>query len=117
MAVGEAAGQVDADLGDIAVAIESLAHNLPETAQDGYGLQAFYEWAAPKGVLAITVVSADGQVLDIGEHLLEPLEGDFRILEAEHMVHVLNAPSPAATASLSIGETISDMARRNFSLD
>jgi hypothetical protein len=26
------------------------------------------------------------------------------------MVHVLNAPSPAATASLSIGETIADLA-------
>jgi L-2-hydroxyglutarate oxidase len=41
---------------------------------------------------------------------LEPdgkLVDDFRIVEAERMVHVLNAPSPAATASLSIGKTIS----------
>ncbi len=40
---------------------------------------------------------------------LEPdgkLVDDFRIVETEKMVHVLNAPSPAATASLSIGETI-----------
>ena len=59
----QAAAQVDADLGDTAVAIESLAHNLPETAQDGYGLRAFYEWGHPKGVLAITVVSPDGRVL------------------------------------------------------
>lgn len=44
------------------------------------------------------------------------LVDDFRILEAEHMVHVLNAPSPAATASLSIGETIANMARKNFKL-
>jgi L-2-hydroxyglutarate oxidase len=31
---------------------------------------------------------------------------DFAIAEAERMVHVLNAPSPAATASLAIGEEI-----------
>jgi L-2-hydroxyglutarate oxidase len=34
------------------------------------------------------------------------LADDFVIAEAERMVHVLNAPSPAATASLAIGEDI-----------
>ena len=46
---------------------------------------------------------------------LEPnglLVDDFRIVEAEHMVHVLNAPSPAATASIAIGENIADMAEK-----
>jgi len=33
---------------------------------------------------------------------------DFHILCEERMIHVLNAPSPAATASLSIGEQIAD---------
>ena len=33
---------------------------------------------------------------------------DFHILAEARMVHVLNAPSPAATASLSIGEHIAD---------
>lgn len=33
---------------------------------------------------------------------------DFHILTEARMVHVLNAPSPAATASLSIGEHIAD---------
>jgi L-2-hydroxyglutarate oxidase len=50
---------------------------------------------------------------------LEPsgkLVDDFRIVEAARMVHVLNAPSPAATASISIGETIADMAEKNFGL-
>lgn len=50
---------------------------------------------------------------------LEPngmLVDDFRIVEAEHMVHVLNAPSPAATASISIGRSIADMAVKNFGL-
>jgi L-2-hydroxyglutarate oxidase len=34
------------------------------------------------------------------------LVDDFALAEAERMVHVLNAPSPAATASLAIGEEI-----------
>ncbi len=33
---------------------------------------------------------------------------DFIIYETEKMVHVLNAPSPAATASISIGKTIAE---------
>ncbi len=44
------------------------------------------------------------------------LVDDFRIVEAEHMIHVLNAPSPAATASISIGEKIATMALKNFNL-
>lgn len=40
-------------------------------------------------------VDRDGKLID-----------DFRIVTAGRMVHVLNAPSPAATASLSIGRTI-----------
>ncbi|MCU0423549.1 MAG: L-2-hydroxyglutarate oxidase [Bacteroidia bacterium] len=35
---------------------------------------------------------------------------DFKIIEHQHAVHVLNAPSPAATSSLSIGETIAKLA-------
>ncbi len=34
------------------------------------------------------------------------LVDDFAIVESERMVHVLNAPSPAATASLAIGQAI-----------
>ena len=41
---------------------------------------------------------------------------DFSIAEADRMIHVLNAPSPAATASISIGETIAGMAVKNFTL-
>jgi L-2-hydroxyglutarate oxidase len=48
-------------------------------------------------------VGRDGKLLD-----------DFHILQAERMIHVLNAPSPAATASLSIGERIADIAEENF---
>lgn len=40
-------------------------------------------------------VDGDGRLLD-----------DFRIVYGERSVHVLNAPSPAATASLAIGEEI-----------
>lgn len=50
---------------------------------------------------------------------LEPdgkLTDDFRIIEAPGMIHVLNAPSPAATASISIGQTIADLAIDRFAL-
>ncbi len=50
---------------------------------------------------------------------LEPsglLVDDFRIVEAERMIHVLNAPSPAATASLSIGHSIAGMAAGRLDL-
>jgi L-2-hydroxyglutarate oxidase len=40
-------------------------------------------------------VARDGALVD-----------DFAIAESERMVHVVNAPSPAATASLAIGEEI-----------
>jgi L-2-hydroxyglutarate oxidase len=44
------------------------------------------------------------------------LVDDFRMVGAERMIHVLNAPSPAATASLSIGRIIADMAVKDFEL-
>lgn len=34
---------------------------------------------------------------------------DFKLLEQERTIHVINAPSPAATSSLSIGKTVSEM--------
>lgn len=43
------------------------------------------------------------------------LVDDFRILETERAIHVLNAPSPGATASIGIGRTIADMATRAMS--
>ena len=39
---------------------------------------------------------------------------DFLILENEYAINVCNAPSPAATSSLSIGDTVSDLALKHF---
>lgn len=39
---------------------------------------------------------------------------DFSIVADRRMIHVLNAPSPAATASLAIGRHIAAMAQRQF---
>ena len=50
------------------------------------------------------------QALDNSGNLID----DFRIIQTKNMIHVLNAPSPAATASLSIGDTISNMIIKNF---
>jgi L-2-hydroxyglutarate oxidase len=44
------------------------------------------------------------QALELDGKLVD----DFRIIETDKMIHVLNAPSPAATASLSIGKTIAE---------
>ncbi|SFT41411.1 L-2-hydroxyglutarate oxidase [Lishizhenia tianjinensis] len=41
---------------------------------------------------------------------------DFRIEYMENSIHVLNAPSPAATASLAIGGQIADKAEKHFNL-
>ena len=52
------------------------------------------------------------QAVDKNGNLLD----DFRIIENDNMVHILNAPSPAATASLSIGEKISSLVIDKVSL-
>lgn len=44
------------------------------------------------------------------------LVDDFFIRQAERMIHVLNAPSPAATASIAIGRTLADMALKELGL-
>jgi L-2-hydroxyglutarate oxidase LhgO len=44
------------------------------------------------------------------------LVDDFVVGEARGVVHVLNAPSPAATASLAIGRLVSDRAEASFGL-
>jgi len=41
---------------------------------------------------------------------------DFRIERQANSIHVLNAPSPAATASLAIGEHVNELATRHFRL-
>ncbi|WP_242203925.1 L-2-hydroxyglutarate oxidase [Aestuariivivens insulae] len=45
------------------------------------------------------------------------MQDDFKIVHHNRSLHVLNAPSPAATACLAIGDTICDMARTYFNLD
>ncbi|AFL85272.1 putative dehydrogenase [Belliella baltica DSM 15883] len=39
---------------------------------------------------------------------------DFSIKENQYAINVLNAPSPAATSSLSIGQTVSELALKRF---
>jgi L-2-hydroxyglutarate oxidase len=57
------------------------------------------------GVRAMAI-GADGETLD-----------DFKIEQKNNMLHVINAPSPAATASLAIGNAIADMAAERFSFN
>ncbi len=44
------------------------------------------------------------------------LVDDFKIEKGVNSIHILNAPSPAATASLAIGETVSQIAAEHFNL-
>ena len=44
------------------------------------------------------------------------LVDDFRVIQGERMVHVLNAPSPAATASISIGRYIAGLVAEQLRL-
>jgi L-2-hydroxyglutarate oxidase len=41
---------------------------------------------------------------------------DFVIEQSHNAIHVLNAPSPGATASLAIGRQICEMAEKQFGL-
>ena len=43
-------------------------------------------------------------------------KSDFKIEVNGNAIHVLNAPSPAATSSLAIGTAIEQMATEHFSL-
>ncbi|MCS7075863.1 MAG: L-2-hydroxyglutarate oxidase [Bacteroidia bacterium] len=57
------------------------------------------------GVRALAL-NPDGTIVD-----------DFIFEQTDNAIHVLNAPSPAATASLAIGDTISQMAIEKFNLN
>jgi L-2-hydroxyglutarate oxidase len=59
---------------------------------------------APSGIRAMAV-ARDGRMLD-----------DFHLVEGDRMLHVLNAPSPAATASLAIGRWIAERAASRMGL-
>lgn len=69
--------------------VKALQHLIPEVGYDdlqrgGVGVRA--------------------QAIDMEGNLVD----DFLIHESPQIVHVLNAPSPAATASLAIGETVAE---------
>ncbi len=76
--------------------VKALQRLLPEIQADDLK-------AAPAGVRA-QAVQSNGSLVD-----------DFLIEEDETMISVLNAPSPAATASLNIGKVITDRISHRFS--
>ena len=67
--------------------VKALSRLVPE-------IRAEHLHAAPAGIRAQAVLP-DGSMVD-----------DFLIQEADRVINVNNAPSPAATASLNIGKTI-----------
>lgn len=69
--------------------VKALQRLMPE-------IRAEHLKPAPAGVRAQAVLP-DGSMVD-----------DFLIVETSHAIHINNAPSPAATASLNIGKTIAE---------
>jgi L-2-hydroxyglutarate oxidase len=75
--------------------VKALQRIVPE-------IRAEHLHSAPAGVRA-QALAPDGSLVD-----------DFSIVENERIVNVLNAPSPAATASLNIGRMIVERLARHF---
>ena len=75
--------------------VKALQRIVPE-------IRAEHLHSAPSGVRA-QALSPDGSLVD-----------DFTIIENERVINVLNAPSPAATASLNIGRLIVDRLAKHF---
>jgi L-2-hydroxyglutarate oxidase len=73
--------------------VRCLRRLVPEIEEDNL-------YPIPAGVRAQAMMK-DGRLLD-----------DFLMVEGRNSFHVLNAPSPAATASISIGETIAERVSR-----
>jgi L-2-hydroxyglutarate oxidase LhgO len=79
------------------VFVEALQRLVPEVAEADLV-------AGGSGVRA-QVLRADGSLVD-----------DFLFVPHQNMLHVMNVPSPAATASLPISRTIVELAATNFGL-
>ena len=80
--------------------VKALQKLMPELSPDDITARG-----AGAGVRA-QAVDAHGNLLD-----------DFFFVESENAIHVLNAPSPAATASIPIGRQVAARARANFGFD
>ena len=75
--------------------VRALSRLVPE-------IEAAHLTAAPAGIRA-QAIGRDGSMID-----------DFLIEEQKHIINVLNAPSPAATASLNIGALVVDRLAQRF---
>jgi L-2-hydroxyglutarate oxidase LhgO len=75
--------------------VKTLQRYMPEITADDL-------MPGPSGVRA-QALAADGHLVD-----------DFVILRSENVIHVQNAPSPAATSSLPISRMIVKEAQRGF---
>ena len=79
--------------------IETCKRYVPEVTEDDVLPDVM-----PSGVRA-QALESDGKLVD-----------DFIIQKSDQIIHVRNAPSPAATSSMAIGRIIADEAERTFAL-
>lgn len=75
--------------------VRALQHLIPEVG--------YHDLERGNAGVRAMACDKDGNLID-----------DFRIFEIEGAIHLCNAPSPAATASLSIGKTIAELALRKI---
>jgi 2-hydroxyglutarate dehydrogenase len=78
-----------------------------ESSIDIYFLLCYYLYRGPAGVRAQAMDNEGSLVADF---VFDQGEGDL----GKHMLHVRNAPSPAATSSLAIAQMIADKAQDMF---
>jgi L-2-hydroxyglutarate oxidase len=76
--------------------LQNLRRLVPEISKDQL-------LPGPTGVRA-QAVDRNGMIMD-----------DFAFLESRRLIHVLNAPSPGATASLSLGQAVVDKLSKRIS--
>jgi L-2-hydroxyglutarate oxidase LhgO len=86
---------------------------VPEKEDEAARHQTGHNYPVPD-ISAIDLIPASSgvraQAVDNHGNLID----DFIIEESAHATHVLNAPSPAATASLAIGDYIASVAVRSL---
>lgn len=113
----------------------NLAELAESLAWPGFQKVAFRYWKTGMGEMyrsfskAAFVKALQNLIPEIQKDDLEPggagvraqacdrhggLVDDFMIVEKKHVINVCNAPSPAATSSLAIGETISRLSANRF---
>ena len=91
---------------------------MPTSAGAAAGADALYDVAVVGGgIVGLATADVRRGGAGVRAQAIDPqgrLVDDFAVVETDRSLHVLNAPSPAATAALSIGEHLAERVRGWF---